>query len=153
MTKTQQIRRRISVPDNLKAPKPAPPSQLARLVLDLFGERPQLHDQETWFVGLAQEEAGHDSYEIADNIDCGTRMCAAGAVCMMAGYRLIVEDGAPYAVDPARPDEMMRIPKLGKRLLKLKDTEADELFWRSTNEQALDELRWIASHPEFDDRW
>lgn len=140
------------LPDELDVPKPMTPSQLATAALGLYEEYPLLHNQNYWFLQYAApgwEFDGVDTtYPEMTSPDCGTRMCVAGTVCMLSGFRLVsrkIGEGLhPFAVHPARPDELLLIADLGERLLRLGPEKTRWLFHESTNDEAVGELIEIA---------
>lgn len=98
----------------------------AQAILDYHLMNPGLHDQTTWF------ETPDNKAIITEENVCGTTMCIAGtSILLKEGMRGLNAQG--------------RYLQRGQYNLGLTYEEADNLFYTTTNEQAMDAVRAIAA--------
>lgn len=126
----------IEVPENL-----AVGQETAQWVLDVIRMNPELHRQDTWFAG-----------ETADSFySCGTAHCVAGWAAF--AHQDILQKEVEHAMFF---NSMMHgaladaIPEAGVVALGLDSRDAERLFWRVSNNEAVHALEYLAKGEDID---
>lgn len=106
---------------------PAKGQETAQAIFDAITANPELHTQSVW----------------AYQHDCGTRRCAAGWARHLHGhsYNDINHEGTtPWS----EPGSMSITAHVAADLLQISESDARQLFYRTTNQEALTAIEWLA---------
>lgn len=123
--------------DLIPAVTPAYGQETAQLVLDIVRTFPERHAQHDWIADPAQETVA--SWEQAQ--ECGATACIAGWAAWI--HRAPLEIW--ITADPEKENEYVEFMYyFGATVLGLNEADAEQLFYRTNNEQAVRALEYIA---------
>ena len=105
--------------------------ETAQAVFDAITANPELHLQSVWV---------HEQ-------SCGTRRCVAGWARHLHGHEsctISLEGGIPWG----KPGSMSVTAIVAADLLQISESDARQLFYRTSNHEALTAIEWLARGKE-----
>lgn len=126
----------IEVPQDLAVGK-----DTAQWVLDVIRVKPELHRQDIWWSG----ETADDFYS------CGTPHCVAGWAAF--AHQDILQQEIEHFMpsnNTVRGALMDAIPDAALLALEITQDDAERLFWKTSNDQALHAMEYLAKGEAID---